>query len=238
MNGESRVKTLTASLPATTTVLAAMDTSRFFDWFQFGALVCLALLGVTRALLLRARGVSVFVVDRKRTLWQMVADTFILACLLIWGYEVIAYAWSFRFHVGPAGLGHVLVESSPIKIMGAALVCAAILFYVTALRDLGASWRLGLDRATPGPLVTGGIYKWTRHPIYVAFDLLFIGTFLVHGRLIFLVLTIAWLPLLHLFMRREERVLAQLYGGAYLDYCGRVGRYFSWHKCDREPTAG
>jgi len=167
----------------------------------------------------------------------MVADTFILACLLIWGYEVVAYAWSFRFHVGPVGLGQVLVESIPIKIAGAALVCAALLCYATALRDLGASWRLGLDRATPGPLVTGGIYRWTRHPIYVAFDLLFIGTFLVHGRLIFLVLALAWLPLLHLFMRREERLLAQLYGGAYRDYCGRVGRYLSFHRYGRERKA-
>jgi protein-S-isoprenylcysteine O-methyltransferase Ste14 len=215
----------------------SLATSRFFEWFQFGALACWGLLGVARALLFRARGVPVIAADPQRTLWQMVADAFALACLLVWAYEVVAYAWPFRFHVGPVRLGRVLVESITIKAVGAVLVSAAILLYAVALRDLGASWRLGIDRTTPGPLVTGGIYRWTRHPIYVAFDLLFVGTFLVHGRLIFLVLALIWLPLLHAFMQREERFLAQHYGNAYRDYCGRVGRYFSWHRYDRETKA-
>jgi protein-S-isoprenylcysteine O-methyltransferase Ste14 len=87
-----------------------------------------------------------------------------------------------------------------------------------------------IDRTHPGPLVTGGIYGWTRHPIYVAFDLLFVGTFLVLGRLIFLVLALVWLRLLHSYMQREECFLSHLYGEPYRDYCGRVGRYFSWHR--------
>lgn len=124
----------------------------------------------------------------------------------------------------------ILVDGIAIKVVGAVLDSLAVLLYAIALRHLGVSWRLGIDRATPGPLVTGGIYRWTRHPIYVAFDLLFLGTFLVQGRLIFLVLVLVWIPLQHVFMLREERFLTQLYDGAYREYCGRVGRYFSWHR--------
>ena len=216
---------------------AVMATSRFFEWFQFGALACFGLLGIIRALLLRARGVPVIAADKERTRWQGVLDTFALACLLAWAYEVVAYAWSFRLHLGPVRLHQVLVESTTIKTLGAVFVSAAILLYAVALRQLGASWRLGIDRTTPGPLVTDGIYRWTRHPIYVAFDLLFIGTFLVHGRLVFLVLALVWLPLLHTFMRREERFLVEFYGNVYRDYCGRVGRYFSSHRYDGGPIA-
>jgi hypothetical protein len=50
-------------------------------------------LGLVRALMLRARGVSVFVEDRQRTGWQMLADTVMVACLLAFAYEIIAYAW-------------------------------------------------------------------------------------------------------------------------------------------------
>ena len=207
-----------------------MVTSRFFDWFQFGIIVCWGTLGVMRALLLRARGVPVFVADRRRTAWEMMADGLALVCLLTWAYEVVAYAWSFGFHVGPASFDRILVDSFTVKVAGAIVGSIAILLFAIALRHLGASWRLGIDRTTPGPLVTGGIYRWSRHPIYVAFDLLFVGTFLLSGRLIFLVLASVWIPLLHLIMRREERFLAELYGGAYRDYCGRVGRYFSWHR--------
>ena len=196
------------------------------------------MLGLTRALLFRARGVRVIVADRQRTFWQMVVDTFALACLLIWAGEVVAYAWPFRFHVGPASLGRIVVDSITLKTVGAVVVSVALLLYAVALRRLGESWRLGMDRTAPGPLVTEGIYRWTRHPIYVAFDLLFLGTFLVLGHLVFLLLALVWMGLLHSFMRREERFLTELYGDAYREYCQRVGRYCSWHRSDREPNAG
>ena len=154
----------------------------------------------------------------------MVVDTFALACLLVWAYEVVAYTWPLRFHLGPIWLHGVLTDSIAIKTLGAVFVSGAIVLYGVALRQLGESWRLGIDRTNPGPLVKDGVYRWTRHPIYVAFDLLFVGTFLVLGRLIFLVLTLVWLPLLHTFMQCEERFLSDLYGDSYRDYCGRVGR--------------
>lgn len=176
------------------------------------------------------------VADRQRTVWQMGADSLAFVCLLIWGYEVVAYAWRFGFHVGPTNLGRILVDSIVIKSVGAVVVSMAFLLYAVSLNRLGTSWRLGIDRTTPGALVTDGIYRWTRHPIYVSFDLLFVGTFLILGRLIFLIVALAWLPLVHAAMQREERFLTQLYGDAYRDYCRRVGRYCSRHRYNRGQT--
>jgi len=206
-----------------------MTTTRFFEWFEFGVLTCWFGLGLARACLLRARGVSVFVGDWQRTVWQMLADTLLLACLLAFAYEVIACAWALDFHIGPSVLANLVLDGLAIRALGALLVLGGLLAYVVALRDLGTSWRLGLDRTAPGPLVTEGLYRWTRHPIYVALDLFFIGTFLVLGRLIFLVLALVWAPLLHAIMTREERFLTQRYGAAYRDYCRRTKRYFTWH---------
>jgi protein-S-isoprenylcysteine O-methyltransferase Ste14 len=214
-----------------------MATSRFFDWFQFGILLCWGALGLTRAVLFRARGVRVIARDQQRTFWELLVDGLASMCLLIWAYEVVAHAWPFGFHVGPTSFSRILLDSLAIKVGGAIVVSIAVVLYAVALRHLGVSWRLGIDRASPGPLVTEGIYRWTRHPIYVAFDLMFVGTFFVHGHMLFLLLALVWIPLLHVFMRREERFLTQLYGSAYRDYCGRVGRYFSWPKYDREPNA-
>jgi len=74
-----------------------MTMSRFCEWFAFGALACWMTLALMRVLMLRARGVSVFVLDRQRTGWQMLADTVMFACLLAFPYEIIAYAWQLRF---------------------------------------------------------------------------------------------------------------------------------------------
>ncbi len=129
-----------------------MATARFFEWFQLGALACWALLGLTRALLLRARGVRVLVADWQRTPWQMAGDTIGFACLLAWAYEIVAYGWPLAFHIGPVVLARIVVQSLATKTLGAIVVCIGVSLYAIALHDLGASWRMGLDRAAPGPL--------------------------------------------------------------------------------------
>jgi len=211
-------------------VLSVMATPRLFEWFQFGVLVCWGFLGLTRAFLFHARGIPVVAVDRQRTTSQLVTDGLAFVFLLVWAYEIVAHAWGFHFHAEPGWSHRVLVGSIAIKTVGAAVACIAVVLYAIALRRLGKSWRLGIDRTTPGPLVTDGVYRWTRHPIYVAFDLLFVGTFLVLGRVVFLLLALVLIPLLHHYMLREERFLTEVYAGAYGDYCRRVGRYLPWQR--------
>ena len=127
-----------------------MEASRFFEWFQFAALVCLGLVGLSRALLLYARGIPVIAADRQRTPLQMVVDTLALVCLLVWAYEIVACAWSFHFHAGPIWLRRVLVDSVTVKVAGTVFVSVALVLYVIALGHLGKSWRMGIDRTTPG----------------------------------------------------------------------------------------
>jgi protein-S-isoprenylcysteine O-methyltransferase Ste14 len=73
--------------------------------------------------------------------------------------------------------------------------------------------------------VTHGIFAWSRNPIYIALDLLVAGTFLLQGRLLFLILAAAIGALLHELILREETFLAQRYGETYRRYCARVRRY-------------
>jgi protein-S-isoprenylcysteine O-methyltransferase Ste14 len=205
-----------------------MTGARCFDGVLLAALACVTGLGLTRALMLYSRGVRVVVIDRKRSLAQGLGDLAQVLCLLLWGYAVIAYAWPLSAHRIPAWLNAHVVDSVWAKAVGAVLLVASVLIYAAALRAFGNSWRLGIDRDRPGALVTGGIFAWTRHPIYVSLDLLIIGSFLVQGRLILLLLALLHVGLFHQLMRREERFLVEAYGDAYRDYCTRVGRYVSW----------
>lgn len=207
-----------------------MTLDRFFDWFQLAALACMLCLGMARAAMLRARGVRVVVVDWERTVPQMLCDLLLLSSLFALGYHVLAYSWPLPGAFVVPSLGRVWIDGTAAKAAGALLLAAAVVIYGLALWAFGNSWRLGIDRQSPGCLVTTGIFAWTRNPIYVALDLVAIGTFLLQGRLIFLVLAAILVLMLHEMICREERFLRERYGQAYREYCARVGRYVTGNR--------
>ena len=75
-------------------------------------------------------------------------------------------------------------------------------------------------------LVTGGIYRFSRNPMYLGFLLLLTGWTLYISPLLVLLLP----PLFVSYMNRfqitiEERTLLAQYGDGYRDYSNRVGRW-------------
>jgi protein-S-isoprenylcysteine O-methyltransferase Ste14 len=94
---------------------------------------------------------------------------------------------------------------------------------------LGRFRRAGTPVETYRPttaLVTEGIYRRTRNPMYVALTLLYAGIGFAANSL----WTLGFLPPLLLVMRygviaREERYLTRRFGTRYLDYQGSVRRW-------------
>ena len=97
--------------------------------------------------------------------------------------------------------------------------------FVWALVSFGNSWRIGIDEKKAGALVTGGIFAFSRNPIFAFIDLYFLGTFQVNGGPVFLVFAILTMLALHWQILQEEKFLASRYGQTYQDYCRQAGRY-------------
>lgn len=202
-----------------------MTIIRFFDWFQLAVLLVMACLAFGRAFTLYSRGVRVVVIDRERSVGRTLVDLLTVVCFVVWVYEVAAHTWPLRTHFVPEPLGAVLIDVTAIKILGAVLLMSGPVIYSLALVAMGSSWRLGIDRNSHGRLVTGGIFRWSRNPIYIALDCLALGVFLIQGRLVFLALAAFLIGTLHDQILYEERFLSRAYGDTYRDYCRRVGRY-------------
>jgi protein-S-isoprenylcysteine O-methyltransferase Ste14 len=148
--------------------------------------------------------------------------------LFIWWSELLAEAWPLPIHIVPAALRLVLFDTVILKAIGVAAWLAALVVYGLALRAMGDSWRIGIG--SPAPLVTGGVFAWSRNPIYLSFDLAVVGTFLIQGRLIFLIVAMVLAGALAMIIRQEERFLTRTHGDAYRRYQARVGRYVSWRR--------
>jgi len=179
------------------------------------------------------RGIQAVVNDPQRSLAEKVFEASTFFLLVFWAYLIINYADGRGPRWLPEWLDHALRNVQPFKWLGAALLAAGVALYALAMRAMGHSWRMGIDRPAHDPqaaaptaaLIIHGIFAHTRNPIYLSFDLLFLGSFLIHGRVVILLAGLALALCFHLQILREERFLAGCYGERFADYRRRVRRY-------------
>jgi protein-S-isoprenylcysteine O-methyltransferase Ste14 len=108
---------------------------------------------------------------------------------------------------------------------GAVLLTAGVVLLVVATLDLGASWRVGIEeRARPG-LVTTGLYRYSRNPIFLAMLVTLVGYVLLLPTRLSLALLAAASLGIRLQIGAEEAYLSHAYGDAYRIYARRVGRF-------------
>jgi protein-S-isoprenylcysteine O-methyltransferase Ste14 len=201
---------------------------RLLSWLPLVTIVAVMTAAKLRAAGLRRRGLRVVVVDWHRPWPDVLSDSLLIVVFFFWFYLLLAEACSFSLAWLPTWLTTKIVAALPAKIVGAALVIVAPLLYAAAIIAMDASWRLGIDRKRPGPLITTGPFAWSRNPIYVAFDSIMLGAFLIHGRTIFLLSGAAVIALVHVVILREERFLTEHFGDDFRNYRTRVGRYSPW----------
>lgn len=112
------------------------------------------------------------------------------------------------------------------RILGAVLGALGIAAFAAAMLCMKDSWRAGVSAREKTELVTGGIYRISRNPAFLGFDLMYLGILLLFFSWPLCVLTALAALLLHVqVVCVEEAHLRVAFGQAYLDYCGQVCRY-------------
>jgi protein-S-isoprenylcysteine O-methyltransferase Ste14 len=75
-------------------------------------------------------------------------------------------------------------------------------------------------------LITGGVYRISRHPMYLGFVLVLIGLAVLLGSLMpFFIIPIFAIVMDRVFIVVEERMLAEKFGRKWLDYKAKVRRW-------------
>ncbi len=197
----------------------------FFDWFVISYLVIFCIIFISRTVLLRLRGIRPFVLGiGKRGLNAVLEMSFSLG-LFLWTTEVITHSLGLKFHFFQNPSYYYLFDAVPLKIFGVFLCCLGFFFFVSGLVSFKSSWRVGIDTKHPGKLITGGIFSFTRNPIFLFMDLYLIGTFLIYGNVFFLISVLIIVCGNHTQILEEEKFLIEKYGKEYQEYKERVRRY-------------
>lgn len=95
---------------------------------------------------------------------------------------------------------------------------------VISLINLGSSTRLGLPTDNT-ELKSNGIYRLSRNPMYLGFNLLTLSSITYTQNLVIPVLGIYSIVVYHLIILGEEKFLKEKFGNVYSDYCKEVRRY-------------
>ena len=104
-------------------------------------------------------------------------------------------------------------------------ICGVVIFYlsVCTMKD---NWRAGIAENDKTSIVIIGIYRFSRNPAFLGFDLIYIGVLLMFFNFVLLLFSTFSVVMLHLQILQEENFLPSAFGEDYLIYKNQVNRYF------------
>lgn len=97
-------------------------------------------------------------------------------------------------------------------------------FTIFGLINLGKSTRLGLPSENT-TFVKKGLYRFSRNPMYIGFNLFTISSILINANLILLMFALYSIMIYHLIIKGEEVFLEKRFGDEYINYKNKVRRY-------------
>jgi protein-S-isoprenylcysteine O-methyltransferase Ste14 len=114
---------------------------------------------------------------------------------------------------------------SLLPVAGAILMLGGVAFFAVAQLNMGASWRIGIKEGEAPGLVTSGLYRVCRHPIYLGLLAAVAGyTALLPTPLSLGLLAAAYVGA-RMQAAAEEAYLERTYGATYRVYARGVGRF-------------
>ena len=133
---------------------------------------------------------------------------------LLW----VASPWEYAHFTGP------VLRDGLVAWVGLALFATGVALQATAMWALRGLYTVRLGIQPGHHLVTGGPYRWVRHPGYLSYILAMTGMGLAMSSLIGLGLVVLIVPFLLWRIEREEEMLATEFGAKYQTYAQQTKR--------------
>ena len=109
--------------------------------------------------------------------------------------------------------------------IGISMAFAGVVFFLLAVVSMKENWRAGIDSTQKTELVTRGVYRISRNPAFVGFDLLYVGIALAFPNPVLVALVLVGIVVFHLQILEEERFMRSVFGTGYAEYAAKIRRY-------------
>lgn len=109
--------------------------------------------------------------------------------------------------------------------LGTSVMVAALWLFWRSHADLGLNWSVTLEIRKEHQLITHGVYRSIRHPMYTSIFLFSLAQgLLLENWLAGWCAVVTFAPLYFIRTPREERMMCEFFGDEYRDYMRRTGR--------------
>lgn len=117
-----------------------------------------------------------------------------------------------------------LPEWARIAGIGLGVICVFLIYWLFSSIGSGISPTSATRKEHQ--LITGGIYRWIRHPLYTVGSMTFLSFGLIADNWFLMFLGMLTFIIMAIRTPREEQNLIEKFGEEYVNYMGRTGRFF------------
>ncbi|HUL43642.1 MAG TPA: isoprenylcysteine carboxylmethyltransferase family protein [Bacteroidota bacterium] len=135
-------------------------------------------------------------------------------------WTTIAVSITLASYLGYQEFGHIRSEFNVLRIVGIILIAIGIIIRWIAIFSLKRQFTVDVAITKDHRLITGGIYRYIRHPSYTGALLSFFGLGLTIPN--YFSFPVLFLPICSVFLYRihvEESALLGAFGDEYRHYC-------------------
>ncbi len=121
------------------------------------------------------------------------------------------------------------IESLQTEIMrwiGLFLISIGFLLGIASLIQMKDSWRVGIKYDQKTTLISDGIYRFSRNPYFLSYDVLILGYLFIFPSPVLFILYVILVYIFHKMILDEEKYLESTHDDLYREYKMKVGRYF------------
>ena len=112
-----------------------------------------------------------------------------------------------------------------VRVLAAAFAVVALAATIRCWLRMGDDWRMDIG-ARKTDLITDGLFRLIRHPIYAFSMLLMVCSAIIVPTAAMIAIAAIHLTLMNLKARNEEQHLSAVHGESYRRYAARTGRFF------------
>jgi protein-S-isoprenylcysteine O-methyltransferase Ste14 len=170
----------------------------------------------------RTTGINPYVLGGSDNAYDYIGVVFRLTFLAVVGV-IILFSIFTGFYVYAAPISWL--ERDFVRWFGLVLLVVSLVWTAVAQMQMGASWRIGIDKKNRTELVQKGLFAVSRNPIFLGMRLALAGFFLTIPNAVTLLTLGLGDVLMQIQVRLEEEHLKGLHGEKYAEFCRAVRRW-------------